>query len=405
MKTASRQPASRPAPSRELAGLRARLAEAEETLRAIRRGEVDAVVVESRQGLQVFTLEGAEHAYRVLIESMNEGALTLTADAVILYANQCFARMVKRPLEQVLGCSFYTFLGAADQAALRALLKRVAKSGAKTNCRLQAGDGSQMPARISIRALAGNGATGAAAGLVVTDMTEARQNEATLRDLTNQLVQAQETERGRVANELRVNITQLLYVTLGRCETLAKKLHADESSACGDTARINEMLRKTAEEVERVWRSVWCLELEKVGLVIALEKAAAEFMERTGISIQIDCPPLAERLPAKAELALYRIFQKALDNVERHAHARHATVRLTQSDVLVQLTIQDDGRGFKPGNHLAQTNENGGLELLWMRERAACVGGVLSIKSTPRAGTEIQVRIPLPPNAGGGLSR
>lgn len=124
MKTASRQPASRPAPSRELAGLRARLAEAEETLRAIRRGEVDAVVVESRQGLQVFTLEGAEHAYRVLIESMNEGALTLTADAVILYANQCFARMVKRPLEQVLGCSFYTFLGAADQAALRALLMK-----------------------------------------------------------------------------------------------------------------------------------------------------------------------------------------------------------------------------------------------------------------------------------------
>jgi len=76
------------APSDELAGLRTRLAEAEETLRAIRSGEVDVVLITARKGVQMFTLEGAEQAYRVLIESMNEGALTLTADEIILYANQ-----------------------------------------------------------------------------------------------------------------------------------------------------------------------------------------------------------------------------------------------------------------------------------------------------------------------------
>ena len=81
--------------------LTSRLAVAEETLRAIRTGEVDSVMVAGKEDSQVFTLEGAEHAYRVLIECMNEGALTLTAKGVILYANQCFARMVKRPLEQV----------------------------------------------------------------------------------------------------------------------------------------------------------------------------------------------------------------------------------------------------------------------------------------------------------------
>ncbi len=85
---------------------------------------MDAVVVAGKQGPQVFTLEGAEHAYRVLIESMNEGALTLTADKTILYANQCFASMVKCPLEQVMGSSFRRFLSAEDRAALRPLLKR-----------------------------------------------------------------------------------------------------------------------------------------------------------------------------------------------------------------------------------------------------------------------------------------
>ncbi len=81
---------------------------------------MDTVVVAGKKGPQVFTLQGAEHAYRVLIESMNEGALTLTADKMILYANQCFARMVKCPLEQVMGSSFRRFLSAADRAALRA---------------------------------------------------------------------------------------------------------------------------------------------------------------------------------------------------------------------------------------------------------------------------------------------
>ena len=134
MKTTRLHSSSRPAPPGELAELRVRLADAEETLRAIRSGEVDSVMVAGKEGSQVFTLDGAEHAYRVLIESMNEGALTLTADGMILYANQCFARMVKRPLEQVLGSSFHHLLSAADQTTLRPLLNRAGPSALKSKC-------------------------------------------------------------------------------------------------------------------------------------------------------------------------------------------------------------------------------------------------------------------------------
>jgi PAS domain-containing protein len=125
-----RQPNTTPAAKPgELARLRARLSDADAMLNAIRRGEVDTVVVAGKQGDQVFTLQGAEQAYRMLIESMNEGALTLTADKTILYANQCFARMVKCPLEQVIGSSFSRFLSPADQATLRPLMSRTAKAG------------------------------------------------------------------------------------------------------------------------------------------------------------------------------------------------------------------------------------------------------------------------------------
>jgi PAS domain-containing protein len=115
MNTAPGLPASRLDLSRKLAELQARLDEANSTLRAIRSGEVDAVVVEGKQGVKIFTLEGAEYAYRVLIESMNEGALTLTADKMILYANQRFAGMVKLPLGQVIGGSFRRFLSVEDR--------------------------------------------------------------------------------------------------------------------------------------------------------------------------------------------------------------------------------------------------------------------------------------------------
>ncbi len=87
----------------ELDELRQRLQEAEETLDAIRSGEVDALVVSGPAGEKVFTLSGAEHPYRVLVESMNEGALSLSKDGTILYSNSAFARMVGIPLDQIMG--------------------------------------------------------------------------------------------------------------------------------------------------------------------------------------------------------------------------------------------------------------------------------------------------------------
>ena len=110
-------------------------------------------MVAGKQGPQVFTLQGAGHPYRLLIESMNEGALTLTTDKMILYANQCFAKMVRHPLKQVMGSSFRRFLSAEDQATLRALLKEAGQAGSKIQVRLHASDGSQMPVQISIRPL------------------------------------------------------------------------------------------------------------------------------------------------------------------------------------------------------------------------------------------------------------
>jgi two-component system, NarL family, sensor kinase len=384
----------------QLAELRARLAEDQETLQAIRTGAVDAVMVADKSGPRVYTLEGADHAYRELIEAMNEGALTLTSDKLILYANQCFAKMVKCPLEQVISASFNRFLSTEDQQALWALLKRGSKAGSKLQASLKAGDGSQIPVLISTRPLAGNGSKGAILSVLVTDMTETRRNEELLRGLSNRLVQAQETERGRVALELHDNITQLLCAALVRSQILAEQLPLRQRALRGEALMLHGMLGRVADEVERISQNLRPSVLEHLGLATLLRRDSEEFAKRIGVSLKINCVKLTKRLPAETELAFYRILQEALKNIEQHACARHVDVLLRQDGLGVEMTIQDDGVGFDPARHSGKRKAKPGFGLLSMRERAAGVGGVLSVRSDTGQGTTIRVKAPFAKSGG-----
>lgn len=384
----------------ELAELRLRLAESDDALRAIRSGEVDAVVGAGRRGRHVFALEGAEHAYRVLIESMNEGALTLTGDKMIFYANACFARMVKCPLEQVIGGSFRRFLSVADRASLRALLARAARSGSKIQLQLYAADGSQLPVQISIRSLAGPGPDVATISMVVTDLTDARRNEEMLRALTHRVVQVQEAERGRLAVELHDNVTQLLCAVVFRSQALTEGISVRDKAAKREAAKLREMLGETAAEVERISQNLRPGMLAELGLVEALRDTIRHFGDQAGVSVRLACSGLTARLPADTELALYRILQEAFQNVAKHARARHVTVSLKRQTSQVELVIKDDGIGFNARPPAGARKRTSGLGLLGMRERAAYSGGSFEISSARRAGTTITVCIPMRPKAG-----
>jgi signal transduction histidine kinase len=281
-------------------------------------------------------------------------------------------------------------------------MKRAGQAGSKIQVLLKAGDGSQMPAQISIRPTANNGFNRAIIGMVVTDLTESRRTEELLRALAHRVVQVQEAERGRVALELHDTITQSLCAVLARCQVLADKLPARNKPAKREAIRLHEIIGKTVEEVERISCNLRPSVLDHLGLVAGLRDTSTEFAERTGVSVKLACVKLTSRLPPDTELALYRILQETLKNVEKHARARHVTVHLTKPGDIVQLTINDDGMGFDPDHHPVRPKGKGGFGLLSMRERASYVGGVLKVKSVRRAGTEIEIRIPLPPGVTAG---
>ena len=213
--------------------------------------------------------------------------------------------------------------------------------------------------------------------------------------VARQVVQAQEAERGRVALELHDNITQLLCAVLVRCQTLADTLSSRDGTSKREAIELRKMLGRTAGEVERISRNLRPSVLDELGLVAVLRDTCTEFANRTGVPIKLTCRELTARLPAETELALYRILQEALKNLERHARARHVTVRLKKPGAFVELTIADDGIGFDAEHHAIRRKGKNVLGLLGMHERAAYVGGILTVKSGRRAGTEIAVRIPL----------
>ncbi|HYG39717.1 MAG TPA: ATP-binding protein [Cytophagales bacterium] len=108
----------------EINELREQLQEAQDVIEAIRSGEVDALAVHGPNGSQVYTLKGADDSYRILIEEMNEGAIMLNDQGVIVYSNACFANFIKYPLEKVIGASFFDFISFENVETVQSLLKK-----------------------------------------------------------------------------------------------------------------------------------------------------------------------------------------------------------------------------------------------------------------------------------------
>jgi PAS domain S-box-containing protein len=128
--------------------LRRRLEEAEQTLEAIRQGDVDALVVGGPPGEQIYSLAGAEHVYRVIVETMNEAALTVDPNGTILFCNQRFCDLMKTPIQEVMGHSVTAFAARPQHAPLKALLADALIRPVQRRLTLRATDGTAVPVQI-----------------------------------------------------------------------------------------------------------------------------------------------------------------------------------------------------------------------------------------------------------------
>jgi len=226
---------------------------------------------------------------------------------------------------------------------------------------------------------------------LVSDVTERRQTEETLRTLSGRLINAQEEERSRVARELHDDLSQQMAILSIELSQLAAQVPESETNLQTRIKRLKELSHDVATEIHRLSYQLHPAKLDHLGLVSALKSFCHELAEHQVLEIEFQQRGFPATLSKDVTLCAFRIAQEALRNVVKHSGASLAKVRLNKTDKGLYLVISDDGCGFDTSSPSMKS----GLGLLGMEERLRLVGGKLEIRSRPGRGVVIKVSIPM----------
>lgn len=211
-----------------------------------------------------------------------------------------------------------------------------------------------------------------------------------LHDATMKLIGAQEDERRIIARELHDEVGQVLTALQVELGLAHRQLQAAGVSAdpLVEAQSLADGALSTVRDLSQLLRPA---ALDDLGLPAAIDASLRGLARRHEIKVELSQSGMTDRLAPETEIAAYRIVQEALTNVARHATAGHCRVRLMRLPDSLRVEVEDDGRGFDPA---AEPRQAGGFGLIGMRERAAMLGGQLSIFSAPGAGTRLFVELP-----------
>lgn len=338
----SKPGAGEPGLRAEIEALRVELAEAREVLRAVREGEVDALVGPGPDG-RVYTLRSADHPYRVLIESMNQGAVTSKADGTILYCNARFAAMLKVPLQSLVGASLHRFLEPRDLPLLESLFARARKKSATEEVGLHAADKSEIPALLSVNLLPGQPAD--VFCLVVTDLTDQNIRNAEL------------TAANRELEAFCYSISHDLRTPLRGINGFSRLLLTDHAKGLDDQAksyltRVRAATLRMSQLIDdllglsRVTRNgarFRRVDLSALARSIAAELSEKDLSRRVDVRIEPGLTAFGDE--GLLRIALTNLFSNAWKFTGKHpkARIRFGVEGKGREDVYF---LKDDGAGF-----------------------------------------------------------
>ena len=228
-------------------------------------------------------------------------------------------------------------------------------------------------------------------GVAIENARLYRQRQESLRSYARQVTHAQEEERLRIARELHDETAQELVQLARRLEQLSGSGDRDQQRAVDE---LITMTRNTLSSVRRFARDLRPSVLDDLGLVAAIEMVVEEASGHFSGGAQVRVVGSPRRIERSVELALFRIAQEGLRNIDKHAGATAVDVELGFTGDAVSLSMTDDGKGFILPRHTSDLPRVGKLGVLGMRERAELVGGSFRLDSTPGAGTRLVVRMP-----------
>jgi PAS domain S-box-containing protein len=381
--------------------LRERVSELEETLRAIRSGEVDAVVVNSPKGDQVFTLQGAEHPYRLLVETIDEGAATLSNDGTVLYSNRSFATIFDAQLERFIGSSIENFVSGECIEALRELIQSADGGSARGEIRLRDRAGRDRTVRLTLsRSTQFGMETICAVATELTELVETnealRVTESSLRQLSGRLLQLQDEERRRIARDLHDTTGQKIAALSMSLDRVARLLDTRKPERQEALEEGRDIVRMIGEEIRTLSYLLHPPLLDESGLGSAIRWYAEGFQKRSGIKLHVNIAPDIGRLSTEVEMALFRVVQESLTNVHRYSGSPNAEITVATTPNSVKLDVIDHGKGIEAGTARVKVEGIGalGVGIPGMRERLRQLGGQLEVHFG-RDGTRVSAKVPL----------
>jgi signal transduction histidine kinase len=217
-----------------------------------------------------------------------------------------------------------------------------------------------------------------------------RAQQERIRALAARVLEVEDKERRRISRELHDETGQSMLLMRMQLEMLERELSGHPCTAQIRELRLNT--ERTIDEIRRVIAALSPATLERFGLLPAIRHLANRLAQSSGLRVQLSLPRRPPMLSSVCQIALYRIFQEACNNVLKHARANTVKIRLRSSDDFVELMLHDDGKGFHPD---AAADKPEAFGLSGIRERAALVGGRVSVRSAPGRGASLYVKLPI----------
>lgn len=206
------------------------------------------------------------------------------------------------------------------------------------------------------------------------------------------LVETQENERRRIAQEIHDEAIQTLMVIANRSDSLASSSSSIEGKQ--DNVWIKEAVLQTIEDLRRLSLNLRPSILDNFGLVSGLRWLVNNSNSQQGIHIDISVKGEERKISPLTEVTIFRVVQESICNIQRHSRAKRASVVLEFDDDFIKLTLRDDGIGFEPPDRLALYANEGKLGLIGMEQRILSVGGTIKIDSRPGESTTILAEVP-----------
>lgn len=284
---------------------------------------------------------------------------------------------------------FVGLAGVAAASLLTWLLTRPILDLVRTTRDVGAGD---LSARATHWADDEIGSLGVAFNRMLGDLEANREtianNEAARTRLLEQLIDAQEEERKRIARELHDGVGQGLSSLMVGMAVLTKS--STDDAVIAKREELQALAEETLDQVRQLGRELRPSALDDLGLAAALDRYAQDFEvlhPQLSVDLHVDLP---DRLPSTAETNLYRIVQEGMTNAARHSSAGQLSVLVTRRNGLVKAIIEDNGEGFDP---VAAQKKGQSVGIHGMQERAELIGGKMTIESG-RDGTSVFVEVP-----------